>query len=112
MTHDTPQLPFESGDNRTLYDAWLAYHRATPDIYATICRFADEAIRSGREHLSIGMLSERLRWYTTVEARGRVDGFKLNNNYRAFYARLWLQDHPERPDFFETRRQRYSGVGA
>ena len=54
------------------------------------------------------MLFERMRWYSTVEARGREDGYKLNNNYRAFYARLWLRDHQDLPDFFELRQQRYA----
>lgn len=106
----TPQLPFEDGDDRTMRDAWLAYHRANPHVYAAICRFADEAIRAGRTRIGIGMLTERLRWYTTIETRG--DGFKVNNNFRAFYARLWLAEHPDHPDFFEARVQRYSGVGA
>ncbi len=103
-----PLLPFEDGDDRTMRDSWLAYHLANPHVYAGLCRYADEAIRSGRGHLGISMLFERLRWYTTIETRG--DGLKLNNNYRAFYARLWLQDHPEHPEFFETRVQRYAGA--
>lgn len=107
-----PLLPFEDGDDRTLYDQFLEYHAENPHIYERICKYADEAISAGREHIGIGMLFERIRWYTAVEARGRPDGLKLNNNFRAFYARMWLADHPERPDFFETRRQRYSGVGA
>lgn len=105
---DTALLPFEDGDDRTLYDQFLEYHAANPEVYATICRFADEALRAGRTRIGIGMLTERLRWYTTVEARGRADGFKFNNNYRPFYARMWLADHPEHPDFFETRHQRHA----
>jgi hypothetical protein len=103
----TPLLPFEDGDDRTLYDAFVEYHRANPEVYATICRFADEALRAGRTRIGIGMLTERLRWYTTVEARS-ADGFKFNNNYRPFYSRMWLRDHPEHPDFFQTREQRHT----
>jgi hypothetical protein len=102
-----PELPWAPPDP-SLEERWLEYHRRNPGIYRAFCRFADEALRAGRKRLGAKMLFERIRWYTTVEARDRSDGFKLNNNYHAFYARLWLREHPEHPDFFETRKQRTS----
>ena len=96
---------FDAFDEPDMQRRFVEYHRDNPHVYQAFCKYADEAIRAGRKHLGAGMIFERLRWYTMIEARG--DGFKLNNNYRAFYARMWMRDHPETPDFFRTRTQTY-----
>lgn len=80
---------------------FLEYHAENPAVYTTLRRFAFEAKRAGRPRMSINMLHERVRWYTTVEAKG--DSFKLNNNWRPHYARLLMEQEPELKGFFETR---------
>lgn len=84
--------------------AFWEFHEKNPQIYRMICRFSNEAITKGRKRLSINMLFERIRWYTQIETTD--EDYKLNNNHRAFYARLWLRDHPGWPDFFALRRQK------
>lgn len=79
-----------------------AYHEANPEVYAKLREFALQAKASGRRHFGINMLHERLRWYTLVEAKR--DTFKVNNNYRPFYARLLMKQEPELAGFFELRR--------
>lgn len=81
--------------------AFEAYHDANPHVYAALLRFALEARDAGRHRLSINMLFERVRWFTDVEGRG--DSFKLNNNWRAYYARLLMAHVPALEGFFETR---------
>jgi len=95
----------ELGGPPDLREKFLEYHRDNAHIYRAFCKYAQEALDAGRKYLGAGMIFERLRWYTLIEARG--DGFKLNNNYRAFYARLWMREHPDRADFFRTRKQTY-----
>jgi hypothetical protein len=81
------------------------YHADHPEIYRTLRRFALEARRAGRDRLSINMLFERVRWETMVGATD--DTFKMNNNWRAHYARLLMRQEPELgPEFFETRTSR------
>ena len=92
----------------TLRERFEIYHAENPHIYAALCRFADQALRAGRTRIGIAMIFERMRWYSTIEAADRDDGFKLNNSYRAFYARLWMHEHPAHDGFFETREQRHA----
>ena len=77
------------------------FHEANPHIYITFQRFAFDAINIGRKHFGAGAIWERMRWYSVIESRG--DPWKLNNNHRAFYARLFARDHPIHADFFRTR---------
>lgn len=78
------------------------YHAQNPRIYEVLRTFAVRARRAGRDRLSINMLFERARWETDVEGRG--DSFKMNNNYRAYYARLLMEQEPELAGFFEIRK--------
>lgn len=82
-------------------EKFAQYHADNPHVYAILERFALEAYAAGRPRIGIGLLTERVRWYTTVETTG--DPFKINNNWRAFYVRLLLRDHPELADLFELR---------
>jgi len=95
------QTRFDWGEKASLA-GFEAYHAENPQVYAALRRFAFEAKRAGRPRISINLLHERLRWYTTIEAQG--DEFKVNNNWRPFYARLLMQQEPELDGFFETRK--------
>jgi hypothetical protein len=94
------RFAFEQTSSRGFAD----YHAANPHVYAAMRRFALEAKHAGRKHLGIGAVTERVRWETMVEGRG--DSFKVNNNWRAFYARLLMEQEPELRGFFEVRRSK------
>jgi hypothetical protein len=96
------------GDPRLVRE-FLAFHRENPHIYDLVCRFARTAQEAGFRCYGIAAIFERVRWHVTVERR---EEWKMNNNYRAFYARLWLHDHPDWPGFFETRRSCADGIEA
>lgn len=83
---------------------FAAYHADNPHVYATLKRFALEAVQAGRTHIGIAMLYERMRWFTLVEAK--QDTFKVNNNWRAFYARKLMAEEPALAGLFETRTSR------
>jgi len=97
------EQPVFNFDNltQTSPEAFAVYHAENPAIYAKLVEFAAAAVDAGATHVGIGMLYERLRWYTAVEAR--QDTFKVNNNYRAFYARKIMAEHPRLAGIFETR---------
>ena len=85
--------------------AFWIFHLANPMIYELFCGFTRRAIAKGYTTFSVSMIIERIRWETSVETYDPASPgeFKLNNNYRAYYARLWMRDHPEWPNFFRTR---------
>ena len=82
--------------------AFWRCHNTHPDVYRLFVRFAFEAIDSGRDYFGAAAIWERMRWYTLVEER-RAE-FKLNNNHRAYYVRLFVADYPEHASFFRTRK--------
>jgi len=78
------------------------FHEANPHVYAKLRDFAVQARHSGRKHLGIAAVFERLRWWASFEVSG--DEFKLNNNWRAFYSRMLMDREPTLSGFFETRK--------
>lgn len=78
------------------------FHRAKPGVYRLFDRFTREVIVAGFRRYSADAIMHRVRWHTHIET-GDVE-FKLNNNYVAYYARLWMRDNPRYAGFFETRR--------
>lgn len=86
---------------RVSVEAFERYHADNPGIYNKLVEFARQAVSRGATHIGIGMLFERVRWYSTVEAQG--DPFKLNNSYRAFYARKMMAEHKDLAGLFELR---------
>jgi hypothetical protein len=68
-------------------------------------RFAVDVARMGFTTYSADAILHRIRWHQHIE-RGNRD-FKCNNNYTAPLARWFLAEHPELPNFFETRTSKH-----
>jgi hypothetical protein len=85
---------------KELAEEWIDYHLANPHVYELICQYANDVLRAGHTKYAIAPIYERLRWHLLFETRTATD-FKLPNAHRAYYARLWLSDHPEHPKFFK-----------
>jgi hypothetical protein len=87
-----------------LESAFETFHRDNPSVYDMFQRFALQARRSGRAHFGVAAVWERLRWETQIATVN--DEFKLNNNHRAYYARMYMRDFPDAAGFFRTRAVR------
>jgi hypothetical protein len=84
--------------------AFWDFHHANPLVYTLLVKYARQWARNN-EHGSINALFERVRWDygTTIQP---TDGFRLNNNHRAFYARLIETKEADLESFFRLRQQR------
>jgi len=74
-----------------------------PHVWKLFERFTFEAIASGRRHFSISLITERIRWELYITTKSD-DGFKINNNHRAFYSRKFMNMYPEWDGIFRTRQ--------
>lgn len=95
---DQPCLPFD----KTAAQRFEEFHEANPKVYIVLVRLAREWIRrTGRSKIGIGALFERTRWEIAITTSDPE--FKLNNDFRAYYARLIMAEHPDLADLFEVR---------
>ena len=88
-------------DGLTIEQAFYLFHEANPHVYRQLVKLARQAKRAGATKLGIGMLFEVLRWRHTLATGG--DEFKLNNNYRSYYARMIMLREHDLVGIFETR---------
>lgn len=90
------------------YDKLLAsfnqFDSANPKVWELLVKFAKEAKNAGVEKLGISLLVERIRWELEVVTK-TSDGYKINNNHRAFYARKLMDQYPELNGMFRIRTQ-------
>lgn len=93
-TRESPANPIEA--------RFWDFHDENPAIYRLFDRFTRAAIGRGHERLSADMVMHRIRWETSVETTGGE--FKVNNNYCAYYGRLWMRENPDHAGFFRTRK--------
>lgn len=86
------------------------FHRDNPGVYRLFDRFTRRMIERGFEHGSTSLIAERIRWETAVETHG--EPFKINNNYRSRYARLWERQNPDHAGFFRKRKLRKNSANS
>lgn len=88
----------------SLYEKFAVYDAANPNIYTLFKRFANDLIEAGRKKLSAALIIERIRWEVNVSTVSE-DSFKVSNNHTAFYARKFMDEHPQHGEIFRTRQQ-------
>ena len=79
------------------------FHAANPHVYEGLRDGALDLRRAGWKHFGIARLYEGLRYQRAVVTT--ADDFKLNNNFRALYARMLMEQEPELAGFFELRQR-------
>lgn len=80
-----------------IIDAYLA----NPNVWKTFETFALKAAEKNKR-IGAKAIMERVRWEMQIEYNQAE--FKANNNYTAYWARIFALKHPQYGDFFETRK--------
>ena len=96
----------------TIRDKFIAFHKANPTVYDLFERFTFEAISAGMTKVGAKFVFERIRWEIAISTTGagycpslRRD-LKLNNNFTAWYARLFIAKHRAYKGLFELRTRK------
>jgi hypothetical protein len=105
---DSPSGHVGPSPEDTIREAFLRFHAENPHVYMELVKLTHRAKHAGASKIGIGMLFEVLRWRHTMRTGG--DDFKLNNNYRSYYARLIMAREPGLGDIFELRRLHGQGL--
>lgn len=86
---------------------FVVFDRANPRVYAALERLALKEVAGGAKRLGIAKLAEQLRADPDVSTQG--DAWKINNSFRALYARLLIHRHPILDGIIECRGRREKG---
>lgn len=77
------------------------FHASNPHVYVLFKKFALEACER-RRRFSARTVLHRMRWYSNVESEEPA-GFKVNDHWSPFYARLFEVEFPQHADLFNKR---------
>ena len=90
---------------RCIQCAFERFHAENPAIYGELRDLAFFHLRRGRTHYSIDGLFQIVRHHRNIKTTDATD-FKLNDHYRALYARLLMRREPALDGFFRIRERR------
>ena len=76
-----------------------------PNVFPLFETYALVMLRLSKK-FGIGLLTERVRWHVLTQWEHDEDGFKINNNFRAYIARRLIRKHPGLKDLLQVRRIR------
>jgi len=80
------------------------FHLVNPHVYEALVRYARQARAAGVDRIGIELLWNRMRWDWMLQTDHDHD-YKLNQNYKAWYARRIMELEPDLAGIFETRRR-------
>ncbi len=96
-------LPEWEHQTLTIRERFENFHRANPHAYTLLEDMAHRVWQTGRRRIGIATLVESLRWQYWIATEDISCDFKIDNSYRAYYARLLLERHPEWAGLFALR---------
>jgi len=85
------------------------YDQENPGIYLEFKKIALNLIAKGRTHYGAKGIVEVIRYNRITASQGydqdpeNSTDFKINNNYAPDYARKFMAEFPQYPEFFKTR---------
>lgn len=96
------QLELDFDHELTRTERFEKFHAENPRVYEVLVALAREWVtRTGRDRLGIATLYERARWDIAVATNDPE--FKLNNNWKTYYARLIMLQEPDLAGLFARR---------
>jgi len=81
------------------------YHKNNPEVWELFVKYTFDRINRGFKNYSVNGIFERIRWDADAVGGDGVREFKINNNYRPFYAKRFMKQNPKYDGFFKTRVQ-------
>lgn len=90
---------------QTPAERFLEFHNSNCHVYVALRKLALDLVDRGHSRIAIAQLFEVLRWQHAM--RTTDPDFKLNNDFRAPYARMLAANEPLLANVFETRRSHY-----
>ena len=92
----------------TRFQRWKDFHSNNPEVFRLFSKFANDAI-DANQRVGARMIGERIRWYSSVETVSD-DGFKVNDHFWPYYARLLAWTDHRFFDYFEFRDERFDAT--
>ena len=88
--------------SKTIAARFEKFHKENPRVYMLFKVFALQLLQRGHTRIGAKMVMERVRWEFETGSKD-TRGYKINNDFIAHYARLFVREFPEHEECFEFR---------
>lgn len=88
----------------TIQARFEIFHSDNPLVYYFFKLFTFEEIANGQTRFSADLIMHKVRKEKQIRTKNKK--FKINNDYVALYARMFMKDYPQHKGVFETRRRK------
>lgn len=93
----------------SIRQGFVKFHSENPHVYNAFEDQALKAIAKGRKKISAKLIINWIRWNEFL--RTSDISFRINDAYQSYYARLFVEKHPEHKEIFEFRKLRNEDSG-
>lgn len=95
-----PIVEVEYERHESHFQRFAKFHASNPHVYSLLVRLCRSIRQRGLAQYSIGGIFEVARY---MHGQTHGDKYKLNHNFRAYYARLIMVRESDLTGFFNTR---------
>ena len=93
----------------TIREGFNKFHKENPHVYREFEKQAIKAINKGRTKISAKLLINWIRWNEFLKTSDQ--NFRINDAYQSYYARYFVEQHPEHRECFNFRKLRNEEEG-
>lgn len=97
-------MNYKELNGQSIRDGFNKFNQENPHIYTAFEEQALRAINKGRKKISAKLIINWIRWHEFLESSDK--NFKINDAYQSYYARFFIEKHPEHIDVFDFRKLR------
>jgi len=77
------------------------FHAENPHVFELWEKLTFRAIDRGYKNIGAALIRELIRWETGITTTG--SSYKMPNEFTPYYARLFMNTHPQHQGFFRTK---------
>ena len=102
-------MNYKELNGMSIREGFQKFHKENPHIYNAFEQQVFKAIEKGRKKVSAKLIINWIRWNEYL--RSSDQNFKINDAFQSYYARLFVEKHPEHSDIFDFRKLRNEEKG-
>lgn len=102
-------MTYQELNGQSIREGFLAFNAENPHIFKAFEQQALRAIEKGRTKISSKLIINWIRWHEYLESSDL--NFKINDAYQSYYARYFIEKHPQYGSVFELRKLRNEESG-
>lgn len=104
---------YQQQAKRSIQKTFEEYHDRNPDIYKVYCQLVNQMIllqqNKGVPDKKIKISSKhimgKIRWEVFIGV-DKIDDYKINDIYSSRYARIYIEQYPDRAHYFNQKALR------